>query len=128
MSQSQVKEEAWFVTKSSDWVGKLSQPQYEITLDYNVKIPMRDGITLSADVWRPRAEGKFPVILIYTAYDKTNDHNSIMTTIIDRAKYFVPRGYVVVGILEIFRAILRPDIELSLVKGQSLQVLLALIG
>ncbi|MDG6926779.1 MAG: hypothetical protein JRN09_09540, partial [Nitrososphaerota archaeon] len=32
---------------------------------------MRDGVTLYADVYRPNAEGKFPVILMRTPYDKT---------------------------------------------------------
>lgn len=33
---------------------------------------MRDGVTLYADVYRPNAEGKYPIILIRTPYDKTN--------------------------------------------------------
>ena len=36
-------------------------------------VPMktRDGVTLYADIYRPRAEGKFPVILMRTPYDKS---------------------------------------------------------
>ena len=34
---------------------------------------MRDGVTLRADIYRPRAEGKFPVLLERTPYDKTNE-------------------------------------------------------
>jgi putative CocE/NonD family hydrolase len=32
---------------------------------------MRDGVTLRADIYRPKAEGKFPVLLVRTPYDKT---------------------------------------------------------
>ena len=31
---------------------------------------MRDGVTLRADICRPKAEGKFPVLLTRTPYDK----------------------------------------------------------
>ena len=31
---------------------------------------MRDGITLRADIYRPKADGKFPVLLVRTPYDK----------------------------------------------------------
>lgn len=31
----------------------------------------RDGVTLYSDIYRPRAEGKFPVILMRTPYDKS---------------------------------------------------------
>jgi putative CocE/NonD family hydrolase len=36
----------------------------------NVKIPMRDGVELSANIFLPQAEGKFPVILARTPYGK----------------------------------------------------------
>jgi putative CocE/NonD family hydrolase len=31
---------------------------------------MRDGVTLRADIYRPKAEGKYPVLLVRTPYDK----------------------------------------------------------
>src|SRR4029434_5205772 len=31
----------------------------------------RDGVTLYADIYRPKADGKFPVILMRTPYDKS---------------------------------------------------------
>jgi len=33
----------------------------KITVERNVAAKMRDGVTLRADVYRPKAEGKFPV-------------------------------------------------------------------
>ncbi len=38
----------------------------------NVRIPMRDGVELSANISRPKAEGKFPVVLVRTPYGKGN--------------------------------------------------------
>ncbi|HQR34522.1 MAG TPA: CocE/NonD family hydrolase [Blastocatellia bacterium] len=43
---------------------------YEVKVETNVTVKMRDGVLLSADIYRPRAEGKFPVILERTPYDK----------------------------------------------------------
>jgi hypothetical protein len=50
---------------------------------------MRDGVELSADVYRPDVSGKFPVIINRTPYTKTNALNF--------AKYFVSHGYVFVA-------------------------------
>ncbi|MHC5061477.1 MAG: CocE/NonD family hydrolase [Planctomycetota bacterium] len=41
----------------------------------NVRIPMRDGTELSANISRPKAEGKFPAILVRTPYGKDNDED-----------------------------------------------------
>ena len=85
---------AWFLSSSAPWVEKLSQPQYEIKFEYQVDIPMRDGIKLRANIWRPQAEGRFPVIYVFTPYDNTvSNPNAAMVDDIGRARYFVPRGY-----------------------------------
>jgi len=46
--------------------------KYEVMVERNVAATMRDGVTLRADIYRPKAEGKFPVLLVRTPYDKTN--------------------------------------------------------
>src|SRR3989441_9005763 len=43
---------------------------HEVTVERNVAAKMRDGVTLRADIYRPKAEGKFPVLLVRTPYDK----------------------------------------------------------
>jgi uncharacterized protein len=43
---------------------------YGISLEKNVSIPMRDGATLKADVFRPNAQGRFPVIMSLGPYPK----------------------------------------------------------
>jgi uncharacterized protein len=40
-----------------------------IRIEYDVRVPMRDGTTLSADVYRPKGDAPVPVILVRTPYD-----------------------------------------------------------
>src|SRR5215470_17807508 len=51
----------------------LSQQTYGVTAQHNVAANMRDGVKLRADIYRPNAEGRFPVLLVRTPYDKTNE-------------------------------------------------------
>ncbi len=44
---------------------------YDVAVERNVATKMRDGVTLRADIYRPKTEGKFPVLLVRTPYDKT---------------------------------------------------------
>lgn len=64
----------------------LSRPEYEVVVDRNVLVPMRDGVRLAVDVYRPGADGRFPVILVRTPYKK--ELNEI------QADFFARRGYV----------------------------------
>jgi len=41
-----------------------------VSIDYDVAIPMRDGIRLQADVFRPAGDGRLPVVLLRTPYDR----------------------------------------------------------
>src|SRR5260370_32829175 len=43
---------------------------HEVMVQRNVAAKMRDGATLRADIYRPKPEGKFPVLLLRTPYDK----------------------------------------------------------
>jgi putative CocE/NonD family hydrolase len=43
---------------------------YPMTYEHDVKVVMRDGVVLRADIYRPEADGKFPVLLQRTPYDK----------------------------------------------------------
>jgi putative CocE/NonD family hydrolase len=44
--------------------------QYAVILQRDVPATMRDGVILYADIYRPKADGKFPVLLQRTPYDK----------------------------------------------------------
>ncbi len=69
-----------------------SKPVHEVKVEFDRRIPMRDGVTLSADVYRPDGDGRFPVILSRTPYLKTPRDKEAL----DRLRYFAARGYVVV--------------------------------
>ena len=58
-----------FVTMLSGGVC-LAAEQYGVVYERNVAVKMRDGVILRADIYRPQAEGKFPVLLQRTPYDK----------------------------------------------------------
>ena len=45
---------------------------YEVTVERGVTAKMRDGVILRADIYRPKADGQFPVLLTRTPYDKRN--------------------------------------------------------
>jgi putative CocE/NonD family hydrolase len=48
----------------------MSDMGYDVVLERNVPSRMRDGVTLYADVYRPKGEGPFPVVLMRLPYDK----------------------------------------------------------
>jgi len=62
---------------------------HEVTVERNVAAKMRDGVTLRADVYRPKAEGKYPVLLVRTPYDRRNETSFGMKG--------AARGYVVIA-------------------------------
>jgi uncharacterized protein len=72
----------------------LDAARYEVVPSLNVMVPMRDGVQLACDIYRPGkggvpAEGKFPVILERTPYNKTGLGRS--------GNYFVQRGYIFIA-------------------------------
>jgi uncharacterized protein len=56
---------------------------------FNVRIPMRDGVQLAANIFRPAGGGKSPALLVRTPYGKGTD-------ITDNYQSFVNHGYAVV--------------------------------
>jgi uncharacterized protein len=46
---------------------------YAVTFEPDVAMKTRDGVTLYADIYRPKADGQFPVLLQRTPYGKNND-------------------------------------------------------
>ncbi|HAC34117.1 MAG TPA: dipeptidyl aminopeptidase, partial [Gammaproteobacteria bacterium] len=88
-------------------IDQLSRPQYQMVVERDVTITMRDGIKLKADVFRPDVDGEFPGLLAMSAYGKdcqsppipaqpinswVFDHNVEAGDI----EFFVRRGYVYV--------------------------------
>lgn len=67
----------------------------------DVWIPMRDGVTLAAKVYRPKAEGKYPVLLTRTpyqsgAFQKNKDGSTRLGDSKSYGLTFPKYGYVVV--------------------------------
>jgi len=85
----------------------LSQPEYEVILEEDVALPVRDGTVLRADVYRPDVRRgdignkKFPVLISLSAYQKNLDRilpHVRPFTHVERPEpdWWVPRGYVLV--------------------------------
>ena len=53
-----------FLLVFASQAAELSQPTYEVKVEMDVKVSMRDGVQLSTNIYRPDAPDKFPVILI----------------------------------------------------------------
>lgn len=46
----------------------MSQSLLNVTHEYDVEVPMRDGVLLRGTLFRPDASGQFPVLLVRTPY------------------------------------------------------------
>lgn len=51
----------------------LPQGPHQVVIQNGVRARMRDGVQLVADIYRPREEGKFPVLLQRTPYNRKGD-------------------------------------------------------
>lgn len=70
-----------------------SEQAWQVVLESNEMVPMRDGTRLATDIYRPAvkdsaAPGPFPVLLERTPYDKSAAANA------DMGRYYARRGYV----------------------------------
>jgi len=76
-----------------------SEDHYEVIVEKNVRIPLRDGSYLMADVFRPKSKDTFPVIMSMGVYQKDLDylphgaapygHRET-----ENPDWWVPKGYV----------------------------------
>ncbi len=64
-----------------------AQPPFVFEAD--VKVPMRDGTNLAANIFRPKGEGRFPVILMRSPYGKGDEK-------FGDAKRYTAAGYAMV--------------------------------
>src|SRR3990172_954149 len=77
------------------WMTLLLAASLEgVRFEENLMIPMRDGVRLATDVYRPARGGtpldeKLPVLLQRTPYGKTG------SSLVESARYFAANGYVV---------------------------------
>ena len=71
----------------------MTSPGHDIPFRHGMEItryvyvPVRDGARLAADIYRPKAPGKYPCLLVQTPYNKNNFGA-------DGAARYVAAGYV----------------------------------
>src|SRR5436190_11636684 len=56
-------------------VNRADTGKYEVTVQRNSAAKIREGATLRADIYRPKAEGNFPGLLVRRPYDNTGRIN-----------------------------------------------------
>ena len=66
----------------------LAQSTPQVVVENGVAMKTRDGVTLHADIYRPAADGSYPVLLTRTPYNKRNSANF--------GQKGAARGYIVV--------------------------------
>ena len=67
----------------------LRAQSFPVTVEKDVEAPMRDGVVLRADIYRPDRPGRFPALLQRTPYSKNPGPDD------DRFHRLAARGYVV---------------------------------
>ena len=60
---------------------------YAVTAETGVRVRMRDGVSLTADIYRPKVDGKFPVLMTRTPYNRKDAATGI---------FLASHGYVVI--------------------------------
>jgi putative CocE/NonD family hydrolase len=60
---------------------------YPVDMQFDVRLPMRDGVALSTDLYLPRAAGPFPAVLARTPYNNNTD------PMIEKARRLASQGY-----------------------------------
>ena len=60
---------------------------YDIAMQLDVKVPMRDGVRLSADIYLPRGAPPVPAVLIRTPYSNNSD------SLIEQGRRLAAGGY-----------------------------------
>jgi len=89
---------AMFVALAAS-AGLARPPEFEVIVRKDVMVPMRDGVRLATDLYLPArggipADGRFPVVLTRTPYDKSE---TAWTPLNEIGPYYASRGYVFVA-------------------------------
>lgn len=88
----------------------LSPPVHRVGAQFDVSIPVGDGTRLLCDVYRPRAEGRFPALVAFSPYPRKIQNSGAPLGFVEAgaSDFFVPRGYASIPPQEA-RAIDPPD-------------------
>jgi uncharacterized protein len=68
-----------------------SEPRFEVQVTWDARIQARDGVPLSANIWRPVTDEPVPAILEMIPYGKDNWRRAADEA---RGQWFAARGYV----------------------------------
>ena len=71
---------------------KKKRGGFDVLIQRGLEVLMSDGTILRADIWRPDAEGTFPVLIERTPYDKRSSSESNLGA----GEFYASHGYVVV--------------------------------
>ena len=93
MERTSCPNQTGVATGGQELVQVLAGKTFSIRVDRDVPVAMRDGTVLMTDVYRPASEGRYPVLLQRTPYNKETGGLSLVQTDTFRA---VRRGYAVV--------------------------------
>ena len=66
-----------------------------VLVERDVWIPMRDNVHLQADIWRPHADGRYPILLQRTPYNRADSFATVVNAGIEPLRA-VAAGYAVV--------------------------------
>ena len=81
----------------------VSQPRYGLIVEKDLDVPMRDGLALKCDVFRPDDEGEFPAIMTFGPYpkdehydygDAAEESGPYMHWESANPEWWIPRGFV----------------------------------
>jgi putative CocE/NonD family hydrolase len=91
---------------ANNWRELISQPQYGISEERDVFVPVRDGVRLAINIFRPDVKGKFPALLAMSGYGKDEQDLNLPPQPLNKSAVWdgnleagdtseiVPRGYV----------------------------------
>ncbi len=91
---------------AKEWQEKLSKPIYGIKEERDIYVPMRDGVKLAINVFRPDAPGRFPALVALSPYVKDHQdcywlppqstHSPLWDGSVEAGdtRHFVSRGFV----------------------------------
>lgn len=72
----------------------LVQLEEVAIVDQKVMMPMRDGVRLATDIYRPKGEGKYPIVFSRTPYNfNTYGNGEMNTRTLETALSWVKKGY-----------------------------------
>ncbi len=89
---------AVLVSGCGKWQAKklgISEPAYQVRVEKDVMVAMRDGVKLAADLYFPEGLAKAPAILIRTPYGKNMERAMSLRTGPSNEVLLAQRGYVV---------------------------------